>query len=129
MFFHLPIFQKRLLHLFEFPIFQFALAIIENNLTMKRLALPLLLLTFAVTALAQRKAQTTQPPKTIDQKYFSEMKYRSVGPSRGGRATAVAGIPQSPYTFYMGSQGGGVWRTDDAGWNWENITDGQFEVL
>ncbi|WP_339814642.1 glycosyl hydrolase [uncultured Imperialibacter sp.] len=95
---------------------------------MKRLALPLLLVTFAVTALAQRKAQTTQPPKTIDQKYFSEMKYRSVGPSRGGRATAVAGIPQSPYTFYMGSQGGGVWRTDDAGWNWENITDGQFQV-
>ncbi|MEQ8811682.1 MAG: glycosyl hydrolase, partial [Imperialibacter sp.] len=95
---------------------------------MKRLALPLLLLTFAVTALAQRKAQTTQSPKTIDQKYFSQMKYRSVGPSRGGRATAVAGIPQNPFTFYMGSQGGGVWKTDDAGWNWENITDGQFQV-
>lgn len=42
--------------------------------------------------------------------------------------TAVAGVPGEPFLFYMGSTGGGVWRTDDAGVSWRNISDGQFEV-
>ena len=56
------------------------------------------------------------------------LEYRSVGPSRGGRATAIAGIPQKPYTFYMGATGGGVWKTDDAGTSWNNISDGQIKA-
>ena len=43
------------------------------------------------------------------------MKYRMIGPNRGGRVTAVTGVPSQPYTFYMGSTGGGVWKTTDAG--------------
>jgi photosystem II stability/assembly factor-like uncharacterized protein len=55
------------------------------------------------------------------------MKYRNIGPFRGGRVTAVAGVVQQMHTFYMGSTGGGVWRTDDAGQTWRNLTDGQLK--
>lgn len=56
------------------------------------------------------------------------LKYRSVGPSRGGRSTAVTGIPGKPFTFLMGTTGGGVWKTNDAGTSWENISDGYFKT-
>ena len=59
---------------------------------------------------------------------FDGLKYRNVGPTRGGRATAVAGIPGQPFTFFFGSTGGGVWKTDDAGTTWDNISDGQIEA-
>ncbi|MBK7872515.1 MAG: hypothetical protein IPJ74_18470 [Saprospiraceae bacterium] len=59
---------------------------------------------------------------------FSGMEYRNVGPTRGGRATAVTGISSQPFTFFFGSTGGGVWKTDDAGNTWENISDGQIEA-
>ena len=54
------------------------------------------------------------------------MKYRSIGPFRGGRSCAVTGVPGKPMTFYFGSTGGGVWRTDDGGSSWRNISDGYF---
>jgi photosystem II stability/assembly factor-like uncharacterized protein len=50
--------------------------------------------------------------------------WRSIGPFRGGRATAVAGSPADPFTFYMGTAGGGIWKTADAGTRWFNISDG-----
>ena len=56
------------------------------------------------------------------------LEYRSVGPTRGGRATAVAGHAAHPFTFYMGATGGGVWRTEDAGTTWNNISDGQIKA-
>ena len=59
---------------------------------------------------------------------WSGMKYRQIGPFRGGRVTAVTGVPAEPYTFYMGSTGGGVWKTTDAGHSWQNISDGYFPV-
>ncbi len=52
--------------------------------------------------------------------------WRSVGPSRGGRVTAVAGHPDHPFTFYMGGTGGGVWKTEDYGTTWNPISDGYF---
>ena len=57
---------------------------------------------------------------------FEGLEFRLVGPSRGGRVTAVAGHPAHPYTFYMGSTGGGVWRTTNAGRSWHNLTDDDF---
>jgi len=68
------------------------------------------------------------PNVTVNPDLFSGMKYRNVGPSRGGRATAVAGFTNQPFTFLMGSTGGGIWKTDDAGNNWTNISDGQIKV-
>src|ERR1700688_1563678 len=59
---------------------------------------------------------------------WSGMRYRLIGPMRGGRVTAVTGVPSQPLTFYMGSTGGGVWKTTDAGHNWANISDGQIPV-
>lgn len=57
---------------------------------------------------------------------FPALDYRSVGPSRGGRVTAVAGHRDHPFTFYMGATGGGVWKTDDYGSTWRPISDGYF---
>lgn len=59
---------------------------------------------------------------------FQHLRYRMVGPARGGRVTAVAGVIQEPHTFYFGSTGGGVWKTTDAGGTWRNVTDGFLDV-
>lgn len=59
---------------------------------------------------------------------WSGMRYRMIGPERGGRVTAVTGVPSQPNTYYMGSTGGGVWKTTDAGHTWANISDGFFSV-
>jgi photosystem II stability/assembly factor-like uncharacterized protein len=60
--------------------------------------------------------------------YFEGLKFRNIGPARGGRSTAVAGIRSMPHTFFMGATGGGVWRTDDGGTTWNNVTDGFISV-
>jgi photosystem II stability/assembly factor-like uncharacterized protein len=60
--------------------------------------------------------------------FYENLKFRQINFSRGGRSTAVAGVPSQPLTFYMGAAGGGVWKTTDAGTTWRNITDGFFEV-
>src|SRR5579862_871639 len=56
---------------------------------------------------------------------YAGLHWRLVGPSRGGRALAIEGIPGDPATYYFGSVAGGVWRTRDAGQTWEPMTDGQ----
>src|SRR5258708_9330448 len=73
-----------------------------------------------VTALAA--AQSYSPA------LWSGMRYRLIGRYRGGRVTTVTGVPSQPLTFYMGSTGGGVWKTTDAGHNWVNVSDGFFSV-
>ena len=57
---------------------------------------------------------------------ISQLEYRCIGPFRGGRSAAVCGVRNNPMLFYFGGAGGGVWRTEDAGSTWENITDGYF---
>lgn len=59
---------------------------------------------------------------------FADLSFRYVGPSRGGRVTAVAGHRDHPRTFLMGSTGGGVWKTTDGGTHWRNTSDGVFET-
>lgn len=59
---------------------------------------------------------------------FSDLDYRYVGPSRGGRVTAVAGHAAHPFTFYMGGTGGGVFKTEDYGNTWHPVSDGFFET-
>jgi photosystem II stability/assembly factor-like uncharacterized protein len=55
-------------------------------------------------------------------------RWRSIGPYRGGRVTAVAGVATQPFVYYMGATGGGVWKTEDAGVTWTNISDGFFRT-
>ena len=59
---------------------------------------------------------------------FSAFEYRTIGPSRGGRVTTVTGTPVLPGTFYLGASGAGVWKTDDYGTSWNNISDGFFDT-
>jgi photosystem II stability/assembly factor-like uncharacterized protein len=66
--------------------------------------------------------------QTVNPALWSNLKYRMIGPERGGRVTAVTGVPSQPYMFYMGSTGGGVWKTLDAGHTWTNISDGQIPL-
>lgn len=54
------------------------------------------------------------------------LKYRNIGPFRGGRSVTASGVVGDPLTYYMGTTGGGVWKTSDAGQLWENISDGYF---
>ncbi|HYV95827.1 MAG TPA: hypothetical protein VE967_00075 [Gemmatimonadaceae bacterium] len=65
---------------------------------------------------------------SVDSALFKGMKYRLVGPSRGGRVTTVTGVPSQPKTFYMGVASGGLFRTTDGGENWVPITDGKVPV-
>ena len=54
--------------------------------------------------------------------------WREIGPYRGGRVTAVTGVPGQPNVYFMGATGGGVWKTENAGRTWENLSDGWFKV-
>jgi photosystem II stability/assembly factor-like uncharacterized protein len=65
---------------------------------------------------------------TVDSKLFQTMKYRNIGPFRGGRSTAVAGVEEDIRTYYMGATGGGLWKTSDAGTTWQNVSDGFFNT-
>ena len=62
----------------------------------------------------------------FSEKYYDAIQWRNIGPFRGGRSAAVTGVPGKANLFYMGSTGGGVWKTTDAGNTWKNISDGFF---
>src|SRR5205807_5243348 len=91
--------------------------------------------TFAVTPPAKEGGQTPAPTKSptatpkpvppgaIDEKLFSGMQWRQVGPFRGGRALAIEGVPGDPDTWYFGGVAGGVWKTIDGGQNWTPLFD------
>ena len=71
-------------------------------------------------------AKTTDS-STID-KYFKPLKWRNIGPFRGGRSVTATGVTDNPLVYYMGVTGGGVWKTEDAGLNWLPISDGYFKT-
>jgi len=108
-----------------------------------RIAALALLLPFATIASAQRPARpapaaavATNP--AYDPKLFSDpnatssrlkaLKWRNVGPFRGGRVVAVAGDPVKQFTAYFGAVNGGVWRTANGGQTWTNLTDGKTDI-
>ncbi len=64
----------------------------------------------------------------VDTALLKGLEWRMVGPYRGGRVTTVAGVADKPMLYYMGATGGGVWKTENAGTTWENISDEFFKV-
>ena len=60
--------------------------------------------------------------------FFKPLKYRNIGPFRGGRSNCSTGVVNDPLTYYMGTTGGGLWKTTDAGHQWHNISDGFFKT-
>lgn len=90
------------------------------------LSLPITLVALLGVPISAQQAPSAA--KTIDPTLYSALSYRMIGPFRGGRSTAVTGVASEPRVFYMGSTGGGVWRSEDFGESWENLTDGQIPV-
>jgi photosystem II stability/assembly factor-like uncharacterized protein len=95
-------------------------------------------LSMAAPLHAQRTSTAAAAPPAYDGKLYSDpnatnknfknLRWRLVGPFRGGRVDAVAGDPTKPLVFYMGSVNGGVWKTTNAGMTWDNITDGKTDI-
>ncbi|MHC4220623.1 MAG: WD40/YVTN/BNR-like repeat-containing protein, partial [Planctomycetota bacterium] len=82
------------------------------------------LITAPLTGQIDRPASTTR----YEPSRFEALQYRMVGPTQGGRVTAVAGHRAHPGTFYLGATGGGIWKTTDYGQTWANVSDGYFET-
>ena len=104
-----------------------AAALAAASLAAASLAAPVALAAQPTTTpseLAQRTTAAPSAPPTGDTTLFQAMQWRLVGPFRGGRANAVAGVPDQPLVYYAGYTGGGVWKTEDAGGSWRNISDG-----
>ncbi len=111
---------------------------INRHPSPRALALVLLIVALFATAgagtgggMAAAPAQggpAADPNVIVNPVMYQGLRYRSVGPHRGGRVTAIAGVRQQPCTFYQGATGGGVWKTTDCGALWTPIGDGQIET-
>jgi photosystem II stability/assembly factor-like uncharacterized protein len=97
----------------------------------------LALLAFLATSAPAVPAQSAPAPKPTSPKdvkektlsdRFEGLEFRTIGPFRGGRVTAVTGVRHEPQTFYFGATGGGVWKTTDGGSNWEVVSDKDFKT-
>ena len=83
----------------------------------------------SISVSAQKKKKSRAELEiTYDEKLYSAMSWRNIGPFRGGRSVTSSGVVGDPMTYYFGSVGGGVWKTEDAGHNWKNISDGFFNT-
>ena len=86
------------------------------------------LASLALTQPARSQNAQPSPLGAIDPAFLKGLRYRMIGPNRGGRSTAVTGVASEPATFYMGVASGGVWKTTDAGQTWAPISDGKIPV-
>jgi len=87
------------------------------------------MLLLPMTSHAQkRKNKSSESAIPIIDSLFHGMKWRNIGPFRGGRSVASTGVIGQPHTYYMGSTGGGVFKTTDDGIRWENISDSFFKT-
>lgn len=81
-----------------------------------------------VVALTVAVAAPLVQAQAIDSSLYSGLSWRSIGPMRGGRSTAVSGVPGRPDEFYFGATGGGLWKSTNAGQDWTNVSDGFFKT-
>ncbi|WP_226637911.1 WD40/YVTN/BNR-like repeat-containing protein [Novosphingobium profundi] len=90
--------------------------------------LALLTASTALTTTALPTPALAQDRPTYQDSEWAGLAYREVGPWRGGRVTTVTGVEGAPLVYYMGTTGGGVWKTTDGGHTWNNVSDGQIKV-
>ena len=76
---------------------------------------------------ANQAAPAPSVAPAFDSAMFQALQWRLIGPYRGGRSVAVSGVPSQPSVYYAGYTGGGLWKTDDAGHSWRNVSDGFFK--
>lgn len=89
----------------------------------------IMLLAFSFYSFSQKRRSGKNVSSTnvkYDESLYDAIQYRLVGSFRGGRASSVTGVSGKPNLFYMGATGGGVWKTQDGGQSWNNISDGYF---
>jgi photosystem II stability/assembly factor-like uncharacterized protein len=79
-----------------------------------------------ISSAPMRVSSQSDPNVIVNPTLYQDLKWRSVGPTRGGRVTAIAGVRTQPCTFYMGATGGGVWKTESCGNIWVPVSDGQI---
>src|SRR5438094_1321415 len=79
------------------------------------------------TSVTRLHAQAS-PNVVINPNTYQDLRWRSVGPHRGGRSTAAVGVRTQPGVFYMGATGGGVWKSENYGVTWVPVTDGQIST-
>ncbi|MER3319198.1 MAG: glycosyl hydrolase [Allomuricauda sp.] len=72
----------------------------------------------------RRNKKSDQPSIVVNDSLFPGLKWRNIGPFRGGRSVTSTGVVGQPHTFYMGNTGGGIWKTTDDGVTWKNVSDG-----
>ena len=77
-------------------------------------------------AVCPQEAARAQSEKSA-QPMFNALRWRNIGPNRGGRSLTITGSPNRPFEYYFGAVGGGLWKTTDAGLNWRPVTDGQLK--
>src|SRR5687767_7211819 len=80
------------------------------------------------TPVLRSQAVSAQASATVDPSLYSGMRWRSVGPARGGRSLAVGGSEARPLEYWFGATGGGAWKTTDGGSNWAPMTDGKINT-
>ena len=79
-----------------------------------------------ITAQSAVPARDQPATSRIDDSFLTGLRWRSVGPARGGRSQAVAGSSKRPHEYYFGATGGGVWKTTDGGLTWRPVSDRHF---
>lgn len=97
----------------------------------KLLLSAILCVTISINGFSQKRRKKSTPTTTVityDDSLYNAMSWRSIGPFRGGRSTTSTGVKGKPLTYYFGSVGGGVWKTEDAGISWQNISDKFFNA-
>ena len=86
------------------------------------------LLIATVPAAAAKKESPPPAPDGSVAKLYEGLEFRNIGPYRGGRVDAVAGVRGEPLVYYFGGTGGGVWKTVDGGSNWQAMSDKDFKT-
>ncbi|MBY0434009.1 MAG: glycosyl hydrolase, partial [Cyclobacteriaceae bacterium] len=84
------------------------------------------LLSFSLVEAQKKTTSTASAVTSYDQALYAGIRWRELGPFRGGRSTTVTGIRGNNNVYYFGGVGGGVWKTEDAGQTWSNISDAYF---